>query len=171
MREAKRSATKSLPLNAFFRYLAVSTDSRERCSMKLAGSIALLFLCVLLMPQCSNAQEKAQPQAASASQSAPASTTAYTLSPDKLAKAKALYELRGKLRIIDTLYSLLVLLALLYLGVAAKYRDWAESVSKYRFVQALIFVPLLLLTLTALSLPLYAYQHSISLQYGLSVQR
>jgi len=139
--------------------------------MKLAGSIALLFLCVLLMPQCSNAQEKAQPQAASASQSAPASTTAYTLSPDKLAKAKALYELRGKLRIIDTLYSLLVLLALLYLGVAAKYRDWAESVSKYRFVQAIIFVPLLLLTITALSLPLDAYQHSISLQYGLSVQR
>ena len=85
-------------------------------------------------------------------------TTQYTLPPDKLAKSKALYDLRGKLRIIDTAYSLLVLLALLALGIAAKYRDWAERVSKYRFVQALIFVPLFLLTLTVLGLPMDAYQ-------------
>jgi hypothetical protein len=56
-------------------------------------------------------------------------TLQYTLPPDKLAKSKALYDLRGKLRIIDTAYSLLVLLALLALGIAAKYRDWAERVS------------------------------------------
>jgi STE24 endopeptidase len=106
-----------------------------------------------------------------ASQARPATQTAqYTLPPDKLAKSKALYDLRGKLRIIDTAYSLLVLLALLALGIAAKYRDWAERVSKYRFVQALIFVPLLLLTLTVLGLPLDAYQQSISRKYGLSVQ-
>jgi len=65
---------------------------------------------------------------------------------------------------------LLALLALLALGIAAKYRDWAERVSKYRFIQALIFVPLLMLTLTILGLPLDAYQQSISRQYGLSVQ-
>jgi len=105
---------------------------------------------------------------AAISQSAP--TTEYILPPDKLAKSKALYDLRGKLRIIDTAYSLLVLLALLALGIAAKYRNWAERVSKYRFVQALIFVPLFLLTLTVLGLPLDAYQQKISLQYGLSVQ-
>jgi STE24 endopeptidase len=106
-----------------------------------------------------------------ASQARPATQTAqYTLPPDKLAKSKALYDLRGKLRIIDTAYSLLVLLAILALGIAAKYRDWAERVSKYRFVQALIFVPLLLLTLTVLGLPMDAYQQSISRKYGLSVQ-
>src|SRR4029077_16709908 len=97
-------------------------------------------------------------------------TTQYTLPPDKLAKSKALYGLRGKLRIIDTAYSLIVLLAILFLGVAAKYRNWAEKVSGNRFVQALIFVPLLLLTITILGLPLDAYQQNISLQYGLSVQ-
>jgi len=102
------------------------------------------------------------------SQAAP--TTQYTLPPDKLAKSKALYDLRGKLRIIDTVYSLVVLLAILYLGIAAKYRDWAERVSKYRFVQALIFVPLFALTLTVLGLPLDAYQQHISREYGLSVQ-
>jgi STE24 endopeptidase len=102
------------------------------------------------------------------SQSAP--TTEYTLPPDKLAKSKALYDRRGKLRIIDTAYSLLVLLALLALGIAAKYRDWAERVSKHQFIQALIFVPLFILTLTVLALPLDAYQQHISREYGLSVQ-
>ena len=102
------------------------------------------------------------------SQAAP--TTQYTLPPDKLAKSKALYDLRGKLRIIDTGYGLLILLGLLYLGIAAKYRDIAEASGKNRFVQALIFVALFLVTTTALQLPLDAYQQSISRQYGLSVQ-
>jgi STE24 endopeptidase len=105
---------------------------------------------------------------ADASQSAP--TTEYTLPPDELAKSKALYDLRGKLRIIDTVYGLLILLGLLYFGVAAKYRDIAEAAGKNRFVQALIFVALFLITTTALQLPLDAYQQSISRQYGLSVQ-
>jgi len=105
---------------------------------------------------------------ADTSQAAP--TTQYTLPPDKLAKSKALYDLRGKLRIIDTGYGLLILLGLLYLGIAAKYRDIAEASGKSRFVQALIFVALFLVTTTALQLPLDAYQQSISRQYGLSVQ-
>jgi Zn-dependent protease with chaperone function len=68
-------------------------------------------------------------------------------------------------------WSLIVLVGILSLGIAAKYRDWAEKASQNRFVQAMIFVPLFLLTLTILDLPLDAYQQSISLQYGLSVQR
>lgn len=142
--------------------------------MKLLGFLCLLVLCVGISSQNTIAQAAPAPSASSspaAAQANPATqTTQYTLPPDKLAKSKALYDLRGKLRIIDTVYSLLVLLALLALGIAAKYRDWAEHVSKYRFVQALIFVPLLLLTLTVLGLPLDAYQQKISLQYGLSVQ-
>jgi STE24 endopeptidase len=140
--------------------------------MKLLGSLCLLVLCLGILSQNTMAQTAASPAATpAAAQSAPATqTTQYTLPPDKLAKSKALYDLRGKLRIIDTAYSLIVLLAILSLGVAAKYRDWAERVSGRRFVQALIFVPLLLLTITILGLPLDAYQQNISLQYGLSVQ-
>jgi STE24 endopeptidase len=139
--------------------------------MKLLGSVVLLALCLSAMPQKALAQTPAASSSPAAAQSAPQTqTTEYTLPPDKLAKSKALYDLRGKLRIIDTAYSLLVLLALLALGIAAKYRDWAERVSKYRFVQAIIFVPLLMLTLTVLGLPMDAYQQKISLQYGLSVQ-
>ena len=139
--------------------------------MRLLGSLLVLMLGLSFLSQKAVAQAAAASPSPAATQSAPATpTTQYTLPPDKLAKAKALYDLRGKLRIIDTLFSLLVLLALLYFGVAAKYRDIAEQGSKYRFVQALIFVPLLMLTLTALGLPLDAYQQSISRQYGLSVQ-
>ena len=64
-----------------------------------------------------------------------------------------------------------MLLAILSLGIACEIsRLGGERVRKYRFVQALIFVPLLMLTITILGLPLDAYQHSISRQYGLSVQ-
>ncbi len=139
--------------------------------MRLAGSLFLLMLCLGMAPQRMIAQAPVAPSTPVAAQSTnTAPTTEYTLPPDKLAKSQALYDLRGKLRIIDTTYSLIVLLAILSLGVAAKYRDWAEKVSGNRFVQALIFVPLLLLTISILGLPLDAYQQSISLKYGLSVQ-
>lgn len=139
--------------------------------MKLLGSLFLLVLCLGGAPQKVIAQTPAtSPSPAATQRASPTQTTEYTLPPDKLAKSKALYDLRGKLRIVDTAYSLLVLLAMLALGIAARYRDWAEKASKYRFVQALIFVPLLMLTITVLSLPMDAYQQSISRQYGLSVQ-
>jgi STE24 endopeptidase len=142
--------------------------------MKLLGSLCLLVLCVGISSQNTMAQTAATPSASlstAAVQAKPATQTAvYTLPPDKLAKSKALYDLRGKLQIIDTVWSFVVLLGILYLGIGARYRDWTERVSKYRFVQALIFVPLFLLTITVLGLPLDAYQQKISLQYGLSVQ-
>ena len=139
--------------------------------MKLLGSLLLVALCLSVLPQKALTQTPPASPSAMAAQSAPQTqTTEYTLPPDKLAKSKALYELRGKLRIIDTLYGLLILLGLLYFGAAAKYRDMAEASGKYRFVQALIFVALLLITTTVLQSPLDAYQHSISRQYGLSVQ-
>jgi len=139
--------------------------------MRLLGSLLLLVLGLSFLSQKAVAQAAAASPTPAAVQSAPPTqTTQYTLPPDKLAKAKALYDLRGKLRIIDTLYGLAILLALLYLGVAARYRDIAETSGKNRFVQALIFVALFLITTTALQLPLDAYQQSISRQYGLSVQ-
>jgi STE24 endopeptidase len=142
--------------------------------MKLLGSLCLLVLCVGISSQNTMAQTAAAPSASPSTavvQAKPATQTAvYILPPDKLAKSKALYDLRGKLQIIDTVWSFVVLLGILYLGIGARYRDWTERVSKYRFVQALIFVPLFLLTITVLGLPLDAYQQKISLQYGLSVQ-
>jgi len=134
--------------------------------------VAGLALLSLFSPKTSGAISQST-QAAPAVQSAPPATpiTSYTLPPEKLAKAKALYVLRGRLRIIDTAFAFIVLLAILYLGVAAGYRDWAELFSQRRFVQAIIFIPSLLITIDLLGLPLDIYQHHISLQYGLSVQK
>src|SRR6266700_3233555 len=138
--------------------------------MRLAGSLLVFLFCLALTPQKILPQTSASPTPAAAEAATQTQTTEYTLPPDKLQKAKALYDLRGKLRIIDTIFSLLILVAVLYLGVAARYRNWAEKPGQWRFVQALVFVPLFMLTVSALGLPLDAYQHSISREYGLSVQ-
>jgi STE24 endopeptidase len=139
--------------------------------MKLLGPFLVIAICLMMMPQSAHTQPNTSlPSASNVQNASGTQTTRYTLPPDKLAKSKALYDLRGKLRIIDTAYGLLILLGLLYLGIAAKYRDIAEASGKNRFVQALIFVALFLVTTTALQLPLDAYQQSISRQYGLSVQ-
>jgi Zn-dependent protease with chaperone function len=60
---------------------------------------------------------------------------------------------------------------LLRLGTAAKFRDWAESVSDKRWIQALVFVPLLVLTADVVALPLRLYGHVLSRRYEMSVER
>ena len=133
-----------------------------------------ISLVMVLMYLAVGAQESPKPEAQTSSTSVnqPASTvtTAYTLPPDKLEKSKALYTLSVDLRIVDAIYSFLVLLALLFFGIAARYRDWAESVSRWRLVQALVFVPLLMVTISLMGLPLRAYGHHVSLAYGLSIE-
>jgi STE24 endopeptidase len=138
--------------------------------------IVTLLLFVIASSHGANGQtaspSPAQPSPtnAQAATAQPTPTTEYTLPPDKLAKSKALYDIRGRLRIIGTVWGFVVLLGILYLGIIARFRNWAEKAAKYSFVQALIVVPLLIVLLDVLDWPLAAYSHSISLQYGLSVQ-
>ncbi|MGZ4859632.1 MAG: M48 family metallopeptidase, partial [Candidatus Angelobacter sp.] len=125
--------------------------------MRLLGSLLLLVFCFALVPQKVIAQAGAPAATPAAAPTTPATqTTQYTLPPDKLAKSKALYDLRSKLRIIDTVWSFVVLLGILYLGIGARYRDWAEKVARNSFVQAWVFIPLFLLTTSILGLPLDA---------------
>lgn len=133
---------------------------------------AFILLASVIFAICAQAQTaSASSGTAVQSGSAPQTTTAeYTLPPDKLAKSKALYDLRGRLRIIGTVWGFVVLLAILYLGVVAHFRNWAERANKYSFVQALIVVPLFLIVLNVVDWPLAAYSQKISLDYGLSVQ-
>jgi STE24 endopeptidase len=97
--------------------------------------------------------------------------TEYSLPPDKMAKAEALYKTRTVLYLIELISGIVILWILLKLRVAPAFRDLAGRISGNRFVQTLIFVPLLLLSVAALALPLEIYSHHISLAYGLSVQR
>jgi STE24 endopeptidase len=139
--------------------------------MKLLVCVGLLFLVLApgIMGQ-SASPSPASSQAPSAATTNTGPTTAYTLPPDKFEKAKALYQVHNWLRMIGTVWGLVVLLALLYQGVVARYRDWAERLAKNSFVQAMIVVPLFLLTTSLLDLPLDAFEQHISREYGLSVQ-
>lgn len=130
----------------------------------------LTLLLVLLLSLPAAAQTQAQTNSTPAiTEHAP--ITAYTLPPDKLKQSEALYRLGHKFEIISPLYSWAVLLAILSWGIGRRYRNWAERVSCWRFVQVFIFVPLLLATTSLASLPLSIYGHHIGLQYGLSVQK
>src|ERR1700719_3122503 len=83
--------------------------------------------------------------------------TAYTLPPDLYQKAKALSRTQFRFNIISFFYGLLILWIILHWKLGPKFRDTAEKASSNRFVQALVFAPLLVLTIAILQLPAGAY--------------
>ncbi|MGA9630952.1 MAG: M48 family metallopeptidase [Candidatus Acidiferrales bacterium] len=110
-------------------------------------------------------------QAAPAPETQPQQTvTAYTLPPALYEKAHHLGEIRFRLAIISFVYGLIVLWLILRLKLAPKYRDWAEKAASNRFLQALIFAPLLILTMDVLGLPADIYENWLDRASGLSVQ-
>ena len=96
---------------------------------------------------------------------------AYTLPPDKYEKAVAYSRARYRLYFIEFVYGVIVLLLVLRWRLAPKYRDWAERATRRRFLQAVIYTPLLLLTVGILGLPVDIYSQWLEKKYELSVQR
>ena len=151
------------------------------------------FACVLLLLLCfapagisaqagtpansaTPAQSSAQSGTASSSTSQRSSsrsqteTEQYTLSRERYEKAVSYSRVGYTLYFVSYFLGALVLLLILRLGVAVKFRDWAESVSDRKWIQCLVFVPLLILTIDLFDLPLRIYWHSLSLRYEQSVQ-
>lgn len=95
----------------------------------------------------------------------------YSLPPDKLEKAQALYTVRTILHFVEPLYGIVLLLIVLATRFGAKLRDLAERATRRRFLQACIVVSLLTLALDVLALPFSLYGHHLGLRYGLSIQR
>src|SRR5262249_1005066 len=62
------------------------------------------------------------------------------------------------------------LFLILRLGIAARLRDLAEGASQNRWVQGLVFVPLLRFLVGLLGLPVRIYWHRLALYYEQSVQ-
>src|SRR5713226_9941915 len=120
------------------------------------------------------------PQVHSEQPSAPAASSSgsvqkqevksYTLSPEKYEKAVVYSRTQYRLHFLGVAYSLLVLLVILALRIAPLFRDWAERLSRRRFIQAIVFVPLLLFAFEALKFPLDAYRHHLAVHYEISVQ-
>jgi Zn-dependent protease with chaperone function len=126
-------------------------------------------------PADSSAQQQPAPTTtaaatAAASQETTKRVTAYTLPPDLYKKARDLSRIRFRFEIISFFYGLVVLWLVLRWRLAPKYRSWAEGASRWRFVQALIFSPLLILTVDVLEIPTGIYDNWVQRKYGLSVQ-
>ena len=129
------------------------------------------FVSILLLISGGNlASASSAPPPAESSSVSSRPLLQYSLPPDKLAKAYALYLLDGALYFITTLWSFLVLWLMLRKRFGARLRAWAEKASRRRFVQAVIVMSLFVLVLQVAQLPFDLYEHHIGLKYGLSVQ-
>jgi STE24 endopeptidase len=148
------------------------------CAHRFAGFLLLLLSFAAACPalagstqnssQSGSAPSSTSPQSSSRSQT---ETEQYTLSRERYEKAVSYSRVGYTLYFVSYFLGALVLLLILRLGVAVKFRDLAESVSDRKWIQCLIFVPLLILTIDLFDLPLRMYWHSLSLRYAQSVQR
>lgn len=141
--------------------------------LALAGFAFVVFVAPMLCPSL-----HAQPPSSGAAPSMIAATqpgtsekiTDYTLPPDLYKKAHDLTQIRFAFSLIGFVYGLVVLWLVLRWKLAPKYRDWAERFSTKRFLQSVLFSPLLLLTIAVLTLPSDIFENWIERKYGISVQ-
>ena len=131
----------------------------------------LLMMTMLFAAVCgSAAYAETTPTEAKALAAAATDKTAYTLPPDKLAKAVAYDHQRLWLTAGDFVWGVGQIVLLLALGAIAWMRDRAVKTSKSRWIQALIFLLLFVVVTTVLSLPLDLIRQHLARSYGMSVQ-
>ena len=139
--------------------------------MKAFVSTLALFLFFFAIQSPALAAQADQPTtAATTSSTAQATSPAYTLPPDKLARAVAFARAKTRLHFIDVIYGILILWLLLQFAITARFRNWAKSLTRRRMVQALIIFPLFFITLAILNVPLDVSRQHLELVYGQSVQ-
>ena len=97
-------------------------------------------------------------------------SSASPLSAERRAEAIAYARADHQFFFLQLVWTVAVLLVVLRVGVARRFRNWAESLAQDRFMQALIFAPALLLALDALLLPVDAASHWLQRDFGQSVQ-
>ncbi|HEX4538546.1 MAG TPA: M48 family metallopeptidase [Candidatus Acidoferrum sp.] len=99
-----------------------------------------------------------------------AETDQYRLSVERYQKAVSYSRAGYTLYFVSYFVSVAVLLLILRLGIAAKFREIAETVSEKKWIQCLVFVPFLILLTDLLNLPVRVYWHALSLRYQQSIQ-
>lgn len=132
-------------------------------------------VCPLLLAGCgreTTAERAANDYAARELAAAPTHTNLpdYSLPADKLAKAVLLETVRTSMALADDVWGIVQLVLLLWLGAVAWMRDKALSAGRNRWLQGLVFVVLFVGVTFLLNLPLAAFQHHLSVRYGLSIQ-
>jgi len=130
-------------------------------------SACICFVVVfLLFPAAAKAQQQAQPSPAPSA----AQVQGYTLSPGQEAQAVAYARARHELYFFDAAYGVLLLILLLQLRVAVKFRELAERAAGNNFVSTVIFVPLTILAIDILSFPTGIWSHRLALKYQQSIE-
>ncbi len=135
--------------------------------------LRLLLVSVLLLLSVPAPLAAHNTQLPSASTSAPTPSRPllqYSLPPDKLAQAYALYLLDGALYFGTAVWGLLVLWLMLRKQFGRRLGELAQRASQRRVIQAVIVISLFVLTVELTQLPFALYEHHLGLQYGLSVQ-
>jgi STE24 endopeptidase len=94
----------------------------------------------------------------------------YSLPPDKLQRAIEYAHAGYWLHFGSELLGIAILAAIIGTGLAAKFCGWAQAASDRRFIQALVFVPLLLLTNSLLYLPANIYGQLLERKFDQSIQ-
>jgi STE24 endopeptidase len=112
-----------------------------------------------------------QPQLPGSASAERSKTQEYKLSQERYEKAMAYSRAGYTLYFFSYFIGALVLFLILQTGAAARIRDFAERTTERRWLQGLIFIPLLILTIDVFDFPLHVYGHSLSLRYNMSVQR
>ena len=111
-------------------------------------------------------QPTAQPSAAAAQPV----TQAYTLPPDKQAKAIAINRIRNIMDIVYGLWGVAFLWLLLATGSAARIDAWGQRVFHRRWLQGLLFFAVFFVLTTLANLPLDVFGHHVSRSYGIAIQ-
>jgi Zn-dependent protease with chaperone function len=139
--------------------------------------VCVLFIAQLLLPAVqayaqSSAVQATTPSASSVS-AAPSPSEApesYQPPPATAAKAIAYSNAQHHLYFFDFAYGLLVLIVILECRVAPRYRDWAERATPRRFFQAVLYAPMLLLTIDIVSLPTSIWAHCLDREFQQSIE-
>jgi len=95
---------------------------------------------------------------------------AYTLPPKLYRQARDLGRIFFAFDLIAALYGLAILWLVLHWRIGPTYRDWAEAISRHWALQAVVFAPLILLTIDVFELPVGIFENWELRRYGLSLQ-
>jgi len=112
----------------------------------------------------------ALPPTPDATPPAPPRTEQYTLSHDRYDKAIAYSRAGYTLYFVSSFLGIVVLYLFLRLRIAARFRDIAENFTDKKWLQGIIFTPLLVGAADLVDLPVRLYWHSLSLRFEQSVQ-
>jgi Zn-dependent protease with chaperone function len=138
--------------------------------------VGLLVIALLLLHSAAGRAQTSAGQATSSTTSSTATPSPRaapeSYQPPSAIAAEAIAYSRAQHHVyfVDFFYGLLILILILEFRVAPRYRDWAERATSRRFLQAVLYAPLLLLSIDVVSLPISIWQQRLELEFHQSIE-